>query len=89
MKLQSNVSLKFKAPTVLSIVLVLVIVLELVAVYLFWFQNLKVKIPDSARDNVVRVDLPGYRATIQFLDNINQFDPNPDDSQIPNPFVYR
>lgn len=75
MKLNSTLNLKFKAPAVLSTLLLLVIILELCAVYFFWLQYLKVEVPPVSTDSVVKVNLPGYRSTIQFLDKLNQFAP--------------
>lgn len=73
----------------LSMLLVLILILELAAGYLYWYKNLAAQQPLEKPDNVVRVDLPGYRKVIQYLDDLQAFAPDGRARELGNPFLYR
>jgi hypothetical protein len=90
MQLSKN---KFKGrtniPVLLSIIIVIVVILELAGVYFFWYRSLDVKVTEPGSENIVRVDLPGYRNVIQFLDSLVAFEPSDEAEELGSPFLYR
>lgn len=74
---------------ILSLVIIIVICLELAAAYAFWYNNLEPETIQTGSDSVVRVDLPGYRSVIQFLDGLVVFEPNDTADDLGSPFLYR
>jgi hypothetical protein len=88
-KIKNNISFRIRMPAILSLVIVLVIALELAAAYFFWYRNLEVTAAPTVGDSVVRVDLPGYRNVIQFLDSLVVFTPNNAADDLGSPFVFR
>ena len=66
-----------------------VILVELLAAYVFWYRSIEVKEAQIANDSVVRVDLPGYRKVILFLDRLETYIPDNDADVVGSPFIYR
>ena len=88
MKINSKFG-KTSVPVLLSILIVMVILLELAGAYLFWYGNIQPAEAEHGSENVVRVDLPGYRKVIEFLDSLVAFEPSDEASQEGSPFIYR
>lgn len=73
----------------LSVLIVLILLVEILGAYLYWYKNLDAQASESAQDHVVRVDMPGYRRIIQYLDEVDSFTPDERARDLGNPFLYR
>jgi hypothetical protein len=89
LKPKNNISLRTSIPMILSVIIVLVILLELAAAYFFWYSNLEAEPSQAAGESIVRVDLPGYRSVIQFLDSLVVFEPDNAAGETGSPFIFR
>jgi hypothetical protein len=80
---------KISVSAFLSMIIVFVLLAELAGAYFIWWRNIQTVTVETAYDNIVRVDLPGYRSVIQKLDDFLTYQPQDSASQYGNPFIYR
>lgn len=71
---------------ILTITLIAVLLIEIYLIYFLLYRNVWISDDAIIPNNIVRVDLADYNKTIDLLNELESFSPNPLVLSRPNPF---